>query len=727
VPHNRTALTADSSRALLLDERTRALLDRLARIAALALRAPLASIGVPADGRLLLVGQAGMPEPWSTERALPLDATYCRYVGATGAPFFIEDTKQQAATFPVTTLPLRRTAYCGTAILVDGQLIAVLSVTDVRKRRWQAEELILITELAAAVPRELELIAGRIGDSEPQAGLSEREARYRRLFEESRTPLFVMARDSTLLEVNRACEELLSRSRDELYQQRLADLAADPAAFDGLLHELITTGTTSEQEIVLRCGEAETVCLLSADAKEQDASTQYHASLRDVTSERQAQEALVHSALHDALTGLPNRVVFLDRLERLLTHSRRRIGYRFAVLFLDLDNFKVINDTRGHLIGDELLVSVARRLELCVRQEDTVARFGGDEFAILLDTIQDAASVMLVIDRIREILAQPVADTERDLPGVTVSIGIALSQTGYDRAEDLLRDADAAMYRAKAAGRDAFVMYDSEMHELALEQRQLEEDLRAAVSRDELAVHYHPVVELDNGAVTGLEALLRWQHPNHGVLLPSEFMPLAEQTGLIVDIGWWVLRRACRQLRAWQLEYPDATFRLTMSVNLSARQFVQPELIEKIDEILRETGLEPNCLRLDLTEAVVTNNAALAARLLTELRSRGIQICIDDFGSGPASLRTLRELPISTLKIDRSFITALDGSGPSHEVVQTIIALGRSMAIDAVAEGVETPEQLEQLRRLGTRFAQGFLFSLPLDSAATASLLAERG
>jgi diguanylate cyclase (GGDEF)-like protein len=411
-------------------------------------------------------------------------------------------------------------------------------------------------------------------------------------------------------------------------------------------------------------------------------------------------------------------------LERVLQHSRRRPEHSFAVLFLDLDNFKGINDTLGHMAGDQLLITVADRLGQCVRQQDTVARMGGDEFAILVDMIHDVGGATLVVDRIREALAEPFA-TDGRAAGCTASIGIAIALNNYERAEDLLRDADTAMYRAKASGRNGYVIFDGDMHARFLAQRQLEEDLREAVERDQLAVHYQPMVQLDTGNVTGMEALVRWTHPERGILLPADFIPLAEQTGLIVEMGWWVLREACRQLRSWHDEYPDTAVRLTMSVNLSARQFVHPDLVTKLDEILAETGLDPACLRLDLTEAVVMQNADTAAGLLRELRQRGIQICIDDFGTGFSSLRQLSEFPISTLKIDRSFVGRLGSDGEGHEIVQSIIALGRSMAIDAVAEGVETPEQLAQLRQLGTRFAQGFLFSLPLDRAAAAALLQE--
>ncbi|MGH7466109.1 MAG: diguanylate cyclase domain-containing protein, partial [Longimicrobiales bacterium] len=323
-----------------------------------------------------------------------------------------------------------------------------------------------------------------------QEELRGRESRYRRLFEESHTGLFLMDRDGTLLEVNQTFESITGRGRDELYRMRMADLAHDPDAFDRILLELREHDRVGDAEITIRHTDGhDVVCMLSCGSQVVEGDTVYAGAVRDITQDKEAQEKLVRSALHDSLTGLPNRVVFMDRLERLLKHSQRRVGYGFGVLFLDLDNFKQINDGLGHLAGDELLVTVARRLEACVRQGDTVARIGGDEFAVLLDMIQDAAAVTFIVDRIRESLALPFYP-EVPWDGVSASIGIAISVSGYERAEDLLRDADSAMYRAKASGRDDYIIFDSDMHERALAQRQLEDDLRTAMDRNEFEVLY---------------------------------------------------------------------------------------------------------------------------------------------------------------------------------------------------------------------------------------------
>jgi diguanylate cyclase (GGDEF)-like protein/PAS domain S-box-containing protein len=826
-------LSAGRARALLAGAVARDALDRLVRLASLALRAPAAVLVAVREEGLVLASQAGSPEPWPSARDLLLQATSGEPVSLAGEPFVVEDPGFPA---PGTDRPVRGccASFCGAPVVVGGEMVAALAVGEVKPRRWTSEEAALMRDLAATLVRELELVAERedaqpaagaamvqsdtpdalvvvdsdwrvttvnrraeellgsaaaevagrrvwdvypalvgtglhrdllrtLADGEPreleeycrsreswleiraypeagggaslylrdiserrnrQEELRGRESRYRRLFEESRTPLFVVTSDGVLLEVNRAFAEALGRVRDELLGTALARVTSDEEAVARLLEELAEFGASEVEVPFVRSGGGELIALVSAGSHAAEAGTTYHGAVRDITVQKRTQEALVRTAFRDPLTGLPNRVVFMDRLERLLRQSKRRVDFRFAVLFLDLDNFKQVNDTHGHLVGDHLLTAVARRLESCVRQEDTVARIGGDEFAVLLDTVHDTASVMLVVDRIREALRQPFSAEGRET-GATASIGIALSASGYERAEDLLRDADAAMYRAKATGRDDYIIFDSDMHDDAVRQRQLEEDLRTAVDGRQLAVHYHPVVDLDGGSVTGLEALIRWSHPQRGLLLPADFLPMAEWTGMVVELGWWVLREACRQLREWQLDYPDAAIRLTMSVNLSAKQFGHPQLIQTIDDILEETGLPPECLRLDLTEAVVMQSPEQTARLLGMLHERGIQICIDDFGTGFTSLQQLREFPISTLKIDRSFIRQLDGANGGAGIVQSIIALGRSMSIDAIAEGVETPEQLEQLRRLGTRFAQGFLFCEPLDPRAAGALLAE--
>ena len=445
------------------------------------------------------------------------------------------------------------------------------------------------------------------------------------------------------------------------------------------------------------------------------------AIIHDVTHRKRAEDQLLHNAFHDSLTGLPNRALFLDRLERLIKHVHRHPEYTFAVLFLDLDRFKVVNDSLGHGIGDDLLIAIGHRLEACLREGDSVARLGGDEFAILLDDVKDITEATRVADRIERELAAPFFLRGHEV-FTSTSIGIARSSLSYNRPGDLLRDADTAMYRAKSGGRGRYEVFDRAMHLEAVEQLKIETDLRRAVERKELLLHYQPIISLDSGQLVGFESLVRWQHPRHGLLQPADFIPLAEETGMIVPIGWWVLRAACTQMQKWRAAYPLHDD-LAVSVNLSGRQFTQPDLVEQIDLVLQETGCPARALKLEITESVVMQDAPQTAAMLHTLKARGIGLCIDDFGTGYSSLSYLNSFPIDTLKIDRSFVAQTDEDGSSVELIETIVALSRILGMTAVAEGVETPEQLELVRRLGSQYAQGFYFAVPLDIAEAEKLL----
>jgi diguanylate cyclase (GGDEF)-like protein/PAS domain S-box-containing protein len=443
--------------------------------------------------------------------------------------------------------------------------------------------------------------------------------------------------------------------------------------------------------------------------------------VHDITDRKEAEEQLVHNAFHDALTGLPNRALFLDRLERLLKHSMRRSDHIFGVAFMDLDRFKVVNDSLGHLRGDELLVAIARRLERCVRQGDTVASLGGDEFAVLLGSVNDVRDATRVADRILSELSQPF-----DLAGHEVftaaSIGIALSVGGYESPEEILRDADTAMYRAKLEGRCRYEVFDRNMHERAVQTLQVETDMRRALERREFRAHYQPIIDLTTGRISGLEALLRWEHPTRGMIAPAEFVPLAEETGLIVSIGWWILEDACRQMKRWLDEIPECAGRY-VSVNLSSRQFMQPDLLQQVDYALSRTALSPHALRLEITESVVVQHQEAVAASLAALRARGIQLCIDDFGTGYSSLSYMHAFPVSVLKIDRSFISQIGVTGGNPRLVETIVALSRNLGMETVAEGVETQEQLDYLRGLGRLYAQGYYFSKALSPSRVTELL----
>ncbi len=442
-------------------------------------------------------------------------------------------------------------------------------------------------------------------------------------------------------------------------------------------------------------------------------------SQTDVTDRKTAEERLMHEAIHDVLTGLPNRALFMDLLARSIGRAKRRDNYQFAVLFLDLDRFKIVNDSLGHMIGDELLKTISQRLYTCLRPGDTVARLGGDEFTILLDDVNDVNDATRVAERIQQELTRPFSLSGQEV-FTSASLGIALSATGYDRPEDVLRDADLAMYRAKTLGKARHEVFDKAMHARAVALLQLETDLRRALERNEFRVFYQPTVLLDNGEITGVEALIRWQHPDRGLVLPMDFIPNAEETGLIVPIGRWVLREACFQMRRWQLQLGR---KLSISVNLSPKQFAAPDLIEQVGRIIEETGIDPRLLILEITEGVLIENPESATRMLKQLKSLNVQLHIDDFGTGYSSLSYLQRFPIDTLKIDRSFVSGISSNGENQEIVRAIITLAHGLGMDVIAEGVENNEQLEFLRSLQCESGQGFFFSEPIAAPQALELI----
>ena len=435
-------------------------------------------------------------------------------------------------------------------------------------------------------------------------------------------------------------------------------------------------------------------------------------SLRDVDDSKKAEEELLHAAVYDALTGLPNRALFLDRLGNAIVHVKRRDGYLFGVIFLDLDRFKVINDSLGHLAGDQVLRAIARRLETCLRLGDTVARLGGDEFAVLVDDVADVSEVHRVAQRIHTELEAPFEVQGREF-FTTASLGIAMSSDDYERPEEILRDADTAMFRAKAMGRKDLVVFHKEMHNDALKLLHLETDLRRAVGRREFRLAFQPIVRLRQGILTGFEALIRWQHPERGLLGPDEFLKTAHETGLMPSIGWWVLGEACRQLKAWQDRYPELSD-VAVSVNLDGQQLSSFELVDRVDEALERSGLAPESLKLEITESMIIENPTITKKVLAKLRERQIGLHIDDFGTGYSSLGQLRRFPIDALKIDRSFISRMSIDDDDLELVRTILVLAKNLGLEVIAEGVETGEQLVQLRTLSCECAQGFMFAQPM-------------
>jgi diguanylate cyclase (GGDEF)-like protein/PAS domain S-box-containing protein len=467
------------------------------------------------------------------------------------------------------------------------------------------------------------------------------------------------------------------------------------------------------------------VCRGVAGRDETGRAIEFGGSLTDVTHRKVAEEQLAHRAFYDPLTDLPNRSLFLDRLRHALRRATRRKDYAFAVLFLDIDRFKLINDSLGHMAGDRLLVMIARRLEVSLRPGDSVARLGGDEFTVLLDDIKDITDATTVAERIQKELSTPF-----DVGGQEIytssSIGIACSTTGYQRPEDVLRDADTAMYRAKARGRARHALFDTAMHAHVVRQLQLEAELRRAIERDEMFVQYQPIVSLETGRVSGVEALARWRSTERGLVEPSEFIAVAEETGLIQSLGRWVLHQACLEANQWRTKNPTIG-PCSLSVNLSSKQLSQPDLASVIGEVLDETGLPAELLQLEITESAILEHPEAAAVTLKRLKELGVRLSIDDFGTGYSSLSYLQRFPIDSLKIDRSFVQhlgverAIDGD--DARIVRAIVMIGRNLGKQVIAEGVETADQLQLLRDVGCDFAQGFFFAKPLDGESCRNLL----
>ncbi|MEH2266288.1 two-component system response regulator [Nostoc sp.] len=443
---------------------------------------------------------------------------------------------------------------------------------------------------------------------------------------------------------------------------------------------------------------------------------------QEINSRQKLQSQLLDIALHDSLTGLPNRVLFIRRLENALNRAKQESSYQFALLFLDCDRFKVINDSLGHLVGDELLIAIARRLQACLIPIDTIARLGGDEFGILLENITDINIAIQVAEQILQQLSLAF-NLSRYEVFMNASIGISWGNKDYDRPEYLLRDADTAMYRAKAQGRGKYHVFNPAMHREAIQLLELENDLRRAVERQEFLVYYQPIVSLNTGRISGFEALVRWQHPTRGLVSPIEFIPVAEETGLINAINSWVLQSACHQLSIWQ-HHPVTPEPLTMSVNLSARLFSQPNLVEQIDRMIYENKVNPAYLELEITESVIMENTNAIKIILQQLKHRKIKLIMDDFGTGYSSLSYLHSFPFNALKIDKSFVKRMQDNQENMGLVPAMIGIANSMGMNAIAEGVETQEQLAQLRSLNCNFAQGYLFSQPIEQQSVLKLLA---
>ena len=432
---------------------------------------------------------------------------------------------------------------------------------------------------------------------------------------------------------------------------------------------------------------------------------------QEIVQRQMTQKKLLYLAMYDPLTDLPNRILFMQRLNNLLHELSGDRHNLFAVLFFDCDRFKLINDALGHFVGDQVLREIAHRIKLCLKPSDTLARFGGDEFMVLLSDLPNIDHASSIAKKIQNQLQLPLEINRHQL-FISASIGIVLGDRDYKLAEHVLRDADTAMYQAKKRGKACHQVFNPKMHRNTSKRLKLEIDLRLALKHEELAVYYQPIMALDTGALIGFEALVRWNHPERNFISPEEFIPIAEETGLIVPLGLWVMRSACRQFSLWQQKHK--LDQLKISVNLSVKQFCQPDLIEQIDQILQETQLDSQSLKLEITESAIVDNAESAALLFQKLRQRQIQLSIDDFGTGYSSLSYLHRFPVNTLKIDRSFVGRIGKDGENIEIIQAIITLAKQLGMTIVAEGIETPQQKNYLKTLGCDEGQGYLFAKPL-------------
>ena len=559
--------------------------------------------------------------------------------------------------------------------------------------------------------------------------LRESEERFRAAFDQAAVGMAHMSLEGRYLRVNQKLCDIVGYDREELLQKTLHDithpddLGANLERVRRILSGEIETYSL-EERYYRKDGSLVWINLTVSLVRGPEGEPKYLiAVIEDISERKVLEEQLEHRALYDSLTGLSNRTLFMNRLRQALDRTNRRED-SVAVLFLDLDGFKHVNDSLGHEAGDRLLVSVAGRLARCMRLGDTLARFGGDEFVVLLEDIARTDETIQIAERIAEELQVPFEISGEEV-SVTASLGIARSFAGHDGPENLLRDADVAMYMAKAKGKARHELFGPSMKHRALERLRLGNELRWALKRGEFVVHYQPQVRVENGELVGVEALVRWEHPERGLVYPIEFVPFAEEAGLIAPIGKRVFEEACRQASRWKNRYPSDP-PLGMCVNLSARQFNQPELAREVAEVLRETGLEPGGLTLEITESVLMDDARSSTDTLHELKALGVRIGIDDFGTGYSSLSYLKRFPVDYLKVDRSFVAGLGRDLEDTGIVSAVIDLSHTLGLEAVAEGVETEEQLAKLQEMGCTFAQGFLFSKPLPSKAVDTLLARR-
>ncbi|MFN2500534.1 MAG: putative bifunctional diguanylate cyclase/phosphodiesterase [Pyrinomonadaceae bacterium] len=560
--------------------------------------------------------------------------------------------------------------------------------------------------------------------------LKESEEHFRTAFDHA-VGMALVSTDNRWLEVNESLSSLLGYKQEELQSLSFRaivhpeDLGPTLVKTQELIDGVIRSFQL-ESRYIHKEGQLIWV-LSSASLVRTDEGIPKHLvfQVQNISGRKEAEEQIRHAAFHDALTGLPNRTLLSDRMSIAIERAKRSVSYRFAVLFIDLDRFKIVNDTMGHEMGDKLLVELSERLKQCIRSIDTVSRLGGDEFAVLLDGNLSERKAIEIANRIQTLVSEPFHLEGQDFY-TSASIGIAFSASRYECPEDILRDADTAMYRAKANGKGRFEVFDLDMHTRGVEALRLENDLRQGIERGEIHAYYQPIISLQTGEISGFEALARWRHPERGLIPPVDFIPLAEETGLIVPLGIRILKDACQQLRDWETQLRSER-PLTMSINLSAKQFAQTGLVEEIRKTIRDTEVCPSRIHLEVTETIVMENAHTAIDILKQLKSIGVKLSIDDFGTGYSSLSYLHRFPFDIIKIDRSFVTRMNTDRDSRSIVETIITLANKLGKTIVAEGVETENDKALLREVACEFGQGYLFSRPLNREDALAYLRTHG
>lgn len=526
--------------------------------------------------------------------------------------------------------------------------------------------------------------------------------------------------NEVILFVNRPFCEMSGYSEKELIGKVATNLFFDQGERRAVnkTNKLRKKGISGQYESALTRKDGTSVHVLIGGTPTYDLEGKFSGTIgvfTDITARKKAEEQLLHDALHDNLTGLANRSLFMEHLKHTINSRKRSNKGLFAVLFFDFDRFKVINDSLGHAAGDELLKQIATRFEQNLRAGDLVARLGGDEFTILLNDLPSEQAAFLLAERLQEDLKRPFDIEGREI-FTSASIGISFG-TENSTADELLRDADIAMYRAKSKGKSRFQLFDKEMHESAIKRLQLETELRQALQRKEFCLFYQPIINIATTELMGFEALVRWKHPKRGFVSPDDFIPILEENNLILALGKWVFHEGCRQIRQWH-ERIAGSEHLQMSINLSVKEFGQPNLIEQISETLAQTGVSPSSIKLEITESHVMENSEFAVAMMEKLRGIGLELSLDDFGTGYSSLSYLHQLPVKFLKIDRSFVGRITENSEKREIVHTIVKLAQNLKMQVIAEGVETSEQLEELRRQGCEFGQGYYFARPLDAIA---------